>query len=105
MYNTKDDWNGDNHRFDPTVHYRLYLSPNDDKPTVICVQDFDYLDYDARRILSSDAWRTDYDAEEALINLLPTFAWAEAALHFISIDSVDLKAKYLARKCRERVRP
>lgn len=103
-YTAKDDWNGDRYRGDDEVHFRLYLSRSDNKPTVICVQDFDYLEYDARRILSTDAWREESDAEDALINLLPSFAWAEAKLHFISNDLSELKAKHLARMCRERAR-
>lgn len=60
----------DPHRWNPNVHYRLYRSPQDEQPTVICVQDFDYYDYDASRFLSRDAWDCERDAEEALALLV-----------------------------------
>lgn len=64
--------NTDPHRFNPDPHYRLYLGRNG-RPVVICVQDFDYYDYDASRFLSPDAWDNQADADAALAALLPTF--------------------------------
>lgn len=62
-------WDGDPHRDNPNVHFRLYSDRNG-RPTVICVQDFDYPDYNPQRILSSQAWDTQDDAEAALAELL-----------------------------------
>lgn len=58
----------DLHRFNPDVHYRLYDGRSG--PTVICVQDFDYLDYDGTKFLSSQAWDNELEAEWALIRLV-----------------------------------
>lgn len=66
---TEDKWAGDPHRYNPNVHFRLY-SGQHDRPVVICVQDFDYPDYDPNRILSSQAWDTQDDADAALAALL-----------------------------------
>jgi hypothetical protein len=47
------------------VHYRLYRD-HAGTPSVVCLQDFDYPDYDGTRFLSEDAWDDDAEAEEAL---------------------------------------
>lgn len=57
------------HAGDDAVHYRHYLR-HDGSPTVVCVQSFDYFDYDAERFLSTDAWDTELDAESALSRFL-----------------------------------
>lgn len=59
------DPKSERHMTNPDVHYRLYLGRNG-KPTVICVQDFDYPDYDQDRLLSNKAWTDEGDANEAL---------------------------------------
>lgn len=46
-------------------HWRLYINDSGD-PVVICVQWFDYPDYDARRFLSDKEYETEADAESAL---------------------------------------
>jgi hypothetical protein len=55
-------------RHDGDVHYRRYLS-RDDKPTVICVQDFDYRDYDASRFLDKRSFESEEEARQAPIDL------------------------------------
>lgn len=55
----------DPHRYRTDVHYRLYQSRSG--PVVICVQDFDYLDYDGTKFLSFEAWDNELEAEYALI--------------------------------------
>ena len=73
-YTARDDWADDVGRHNPDVHYRLYVSPHADSGalcvTVICVQDFDYLDYDARHILSPEVFEAEADAEHTLSDLL-----------------------------------
>lgn len=59
----------DPHRHRDDVHYRLYL-PRDGAPTVICVQWFDYFDYDEAGFLSPEAWDDETDAEQALNELV-----------------------------------
>lgn len=54
----------DPHRSNSRVHYRLYQGRGG--PTVICVQDFDYLDYDGTKFLSPEAWDDEVDADAAL---------------------------------------
>lgn len=54
----------DPHRYNRNVHYRLYSSSHG--PTVICVQDFDYEDYDCTKFLSTEAWDEEADAKAAL---------------------------------------
>ena len=57
------------HRFTSDAHHRLYLG-RDGKPTPICVQDFDYRDYDDERFLTTDAYDTELNANIALNRLL-----------------------------------
>jgi len=99
MYQDHDDWDGDEHHFNPDVHYRLYVGHRDNTPTVICVQDFDYFDYDARRILSSQAWQTEAEAEAALMDL--TFTINAVSLHLSAWLDSDVRARMLARYVRE----
>ncbi len=79
MYQDRDDWDGDSHRFNPNVHYRLYLSSVTGLAGAICVQDFDYPGYDARLILHPDAWATEAEAEGVLVGLLPAIDTAREA--------------------------
>lgn len=55
----------DEHRQRDDVHYRLYHHPTMG-PKTICVQWFDYHDYDAGRIMSPRAYDTEHEAEAAL---------------------------------------
>lgn len=59
------DPDSERHRYNPEVHYRLYLG-RDGKPSVICVQDFDYPDYDQARFLSNRAYTSEDEAQQAL---------------------------------------
>lgn len=97
MYERPDDWDGDPSRSNPEVHYRLYSSTSSGV-TVICVQDFDYPGYDARQILSPDAWPTEANAERALARLLPEIASAEASLP--TTLSAGMHARMLAAAVR-----
>lgn len=63
----------DPHRDRDDVHYRLYLG-RDGEPAVICVQWFDYLDYEDARFLSYDAYPTEEAAEAELRLLRPATA-------------------------------
>lgn len=63
------DPDSDHHRFNPRAHYRLYLSHRGEGAIVICVQDFDYGDYDLNRILSNEAWDSEAEAEAACAKL------------------------------------
>ena len=56
------------HAGNDAVHYRHYLGRFG--PKVICVQSFDYFDYEAERFLSTDAWDTELEAETALSKFL-----------------------------------
>ena len=59
------DTERDVHRFNSDVHYRLYDSEQFG-PTVVCVQDFDYRDYDGHRFMSYEAFATEAEAEACL---------------------------------------
>lgn len=59
----------DSHRSNPKVHYRLYDHPKRG-PTVICVQNFDYCDYDAGRIMTPDAYDTEEEAQEVIDSVM-----------------------------------
>ncbi|MFB9483343.1 hypothetical protein ACFFSH_28735 [Streptomyces filamentosus] len=50
-------------------HYRRYLRP-DGTIHVVCVQDFDYGDYDTSRFVDEDTFPTSAEAETA-----PIFTW------------------------------
>lgn len=56
----------DRARFNSGVHYRLYLSPHSEGAVVICVQDFDYYDYDDDRFIGYESFDTEEAAEVAL---------------------------------------
>lgn len=59
----------DPHRHNPDAHYRLYLGSGDHL-MVICVQNFDYSDYDQNRFVTYQAWETEEDALAALTTLV-----------------------------------
>lgn len=48
------------------VHWRLYLPRGASEPVVVCVQEFDYIDYDAARFVEPEAYLYEDLAEEAL---------------------------------------
>ena len=50
------------------MHYRHYLG-RDDRPTVICVQDFNYLDYDPSRFLDKRAFASEEEAQVTPIDI------------------------------------
>lgn len=90
------------HRFVSEAHYRLYVGSDGD-PTVICVQDFDYRDYDDRRFLSTDSFESEEAGELGLNELLsaqfssPTFAEdARAGTALAAVDMPLTRAQYLA---------
>lgn len=60
----------DPHRINPGVHYRLYWSKRKNALVVICVQDFDYFDYDDDCFVNYAAYRTEADADVALAQFL-----------------------------------
>lgn len=59
----------DANRLNPEVHYRLYLASGDHL-MVVCVQDFDYPDYDRNRFVTYQAWTTENEALDALDTLV-----------------------------------
>ncbi|MFG2532760.1 hypothetical protein [Streptomyces sp. NPDC048516] len=54
-------------RHNPSVHYRRYLD-RDNKVTIVCVQNFDYYDYDASRFADYASFDTDLEAQYAPIS-------------------------------------
>lgn len=48
------------------VHYRVYLSTRTNTPVTVCVQDFDYYDYEGERFLEKKAYSTEEEAQNAL---------------------------------------
>lgn len=101
MYTAHDDWDGDPHRWDSQVHYRLYVG-RDGQPAVICAQDFDYFDYDARRMLSPEAWPLEAQAEQALVELLPSLAAAgRQASAALGEHMTGLRARLIAQMVRD----
>lgn len=56
----------DPNRGNPDVHYRLYWSKRSQALVVICVQDFDYFDYDDSCFIDYVAYATEADADRAL---------------------------------------
>lgn len=71
----------DRNRTNPDVHYRLYHSANGG-PTVICVQDFDYPDYEDERFMTGQAYSSEEDANLAL----GTYLFRARALHDRTAD-------------------
>jgi len=64
----------DPNRGNPDAHWRLYLHPVLGLKT-ICVQDFDYSDYDASRLVTYQAWDSEQAASDAIVEL-----WDEMTL-------------------------
>lgn len=62
-YDAAQDLNRNN----PDVHYRLYWSKRKNALVVICVQDFDYFDYDDSCFIDYTAYDTQDDADRALV--------------------------------------
>jgi hypothetical protein len=69
----------DPNRSNPDVHYRLYLT-RDGALSVICVQDFDYPDYDDARFVTYRAWDTEAAAVAAIETLWQEYATLQRAL-------------------------
>lgn len=69
-YKPEDDTN--RHNSEP--HYRLYYYPPEKKVIVVCVQDFDYRDYDEDGWVGYEAFATQEQAELALLGLKALFA-------------------------------
>jgi hypothetical protein len=101
MYTRDDDW--DEHRWNPEVHYRLYVG-RDGRPCVICVQDFDYFDYDARLVLSPEAWESEFEAEQELLRLLPVLTTAHESVAGLNTERL-LGARLVARAVRALLSP
>ncbi|MDX3165886.1 hypothetical protein PV516_19050 [Streptomyces scabiei] len=53
------------HRHNPEVHYRRYLSHRASRITVICVQDFDYYDYEPSRFVDLASFDSEGEALSA----------------------------------------
>ena len=51
------------------VYYRLYVPKDTKVPTVICMQDFDSLDYDDTRFLNDVRYETEEEAQAELDRL------------------------------------
>jgi hypothetical protein len=66
-YDYANRWNSD-------VHYRLYWSKRSQSLVVICVQDFDYPDYDDNCFIDYVAYDTQVDADRALALTLAVIA-------------------------------
>lgn len=60
----------DPNRYNDEPHYRFYLSKEDDRPAVVCVQEHDYRDYDAARFIGSQSFPDEDTARAALERLL-----------------------------------
>lgn len=60
LYNNKAEFDRDE------VHYRIYHSPRDGKLTSICVQWFDYYDYDEKRFVGEHHFADEDEADEAV---------------------------------------
>jgi len=52
--------------FRTDVHYRLFNSHRGEGGVVICVQDFDYYDYDNSRLIGDHSFKDEAEAERAL---------------------------------------
>lgn len=76
----------DRARYNPDVHYRLYLS-HDEGAVVICVQDFDYHNYDDNRFIGYESFETEEAAEVALAKVREDAA-----------KVLGLKARYVSRE-------
>lgn len=50
-------------QYERDVHYRRYLSEREDRVVVICVQDFDYHDYDEARFVDLASFPDEASAE------------------------------------------
>lgn len=67
MYNL--DPEKDRNRHNSEMHFRLF-HPKGELPTVVCMQDFDYRDYDYSRFMTYDGYPTEEEATAALDELM-----------------------------------
>jgi hypothetical protein len=54
---------------DLTLHYRVYKPPFEDKLYVVCVQNFDYPDYDEDGFVDSQFYLNEAEAERKILQL------------------------------------
>jgi hypothetical protein len=52
------------------AHYRVYLSKHTGEPTTVCVQYFDYLDYEGARFIEAKAYKSEGEAKKAADNYM-----------------------------------
>lgn len=69
MYNL--DPEKDRNRYNSEMHFRLF-HPKSGLPTVVCMQDFDYRDYDYSRFMTYEGYKTEEEALAALHKLDPS---------------------------------
>lgn len=50
------------------VYYRLFVDRND-QPCVVCMQWFDEMDYDQSRFINEERYKSEEEAEQALLEL------------------------------------
>lgn len=72
------------------VHFRLYATAAG--PAAVCVQSFDYFDYEPERFLTTDAYDDELAANAALNALLSDLAQADPAESAVAVrlSSADL---------------
>lgn len=100
MYDNEKDWLDDPGFYNGDAHYRLYLNKLG-AYSVICVQDSDYMDYDARMILYPESWDLESDAEKFLFKVLPIMDKVRVDLS--NNVTTELRYRLLARGIRERL--
>ena len=107
----------DPHRGNPEPHCRLY-HPHASGPTVVCVQSFDYFDYDPARFMTKEAYETENAAKHALwflhrtlrgdpqMRLDQTAGWVEAIAAELEdgLDDDEIDRQLLAEQTLARLR-
>jgi hypothetical protein len=79
------------------VHYRRYLADTG-KITVVCVQDFDYCDYDTARFIDEAVFESEAEAVATSIDVGPLFSIIESSTDRIAVAQAHCALRAILRQ-------
>lgn len=79
------------------VHYRRYLA-DAGRITVVCLQDFDYCDYDTARFIDEAVFESEAEAVAASIDVGPLFSIIESSADRIAVAQAHYVLRAILRQ-------